>query len=87
MRLNISELFGQIKNRIKEMLAKSEASELSHSEKRRKFSYRKIALNNGVNLNTKFSKDPGIYFSREDKFEGKFEWKNGLILKRGYLEH
>lgn len=60
---------------------------LSQGGRPKRFSYRKISISNETSRPTKFNKDPSIYFSREDKFEGKFEWKNGLILKRGYLKH
>jgi hypothetical protein len=71
------------------MIGRSDSSYLSNSTQNRisKFSYRKVSISNEPTKDTKFNKDPCIYFSREDKFVGKFEWKNGLVLKRGYLEH
>lgn len=69
------------------MIDNSDSSHFPSQEGRKKFSYRKVSNHNEKSMDNKFSKDPGIYFSREDKFEGKFEWKNGLILKRGYLQH
>lgn len=40
----------------------------------RKFSYKKINLQNELAPDglPEYTNDPGIYFSREDKFEGKF---------------
>lgn len=41
---------------------------------KRNFSYRKVSLpSSDPRMGDKLTKDPGIYFSREDKFEGKFE--------------
>ena len=58
-------------------------------ESRKNFgNYRKVSYSQeSHNELENFSLDPGIYFSREDKFIGRFTWKNRLQLKREYLEH
>jgi hypothetical protein len=59
-------------------------------KRKRKFSFKKINLSGSSEFaleDKKFTQDPNIYFSREDKFLGKFKWKKGLIVTRKYLEH